>query len=99
MAEELRFKCTCCGEWHEGLPDLAFAAPYYYEQLSEEQKTTIAKKSEDLCTVADEDFSFAAFFFFQFSTRRSTSRWVRRCHSVEQTSSGTSSSLLILIQL
>jgi hypothetical protein len=56
MAEEYRFKCTCCGEWHEGVPDLAFAAPYYYEVLSEEQKTTIAEKSEDLCSISDEDF-------------------------------------------
>jgi len=38
------------------VPDLAFAAPFYYEVLSEEQKSTIAKKSEDLCSISDEEF-------------------------------------------
>lgn len=56
MPNDLRFKCTCCGEWHEGLPDLAFAAPYYYDQLSAEQKAAIAKKSDDLCSIANKDF-------------------------------------------
>jgi hypothetical protein len=56
MPGTLQFKCTCCGEWHEGLPDLAFAAPYYYDQLSEEQKKIIAKKSDDLCSIDDDFF-------------------------------------------
>lgn len=51
-----KFKCSCCSEWHDGVPDLAFAAPYYFDQLSEEQKRTIAKKSDDVCSIDDEDF-------------------------------------------
>jgi len=38
-------------EWHEGLPDFAFSAPYYYEHLSAEQKRTIATKSDDFCSM------------------------------------------------
>src|SRR5262245_4213740 len=51
-----RFKCTTCSEWHEGLPDLVFAAPHYYDVLSDEQKLTIAMKSDDFCSIDDEDF-------------------------------------------
>lgn len=53
---DFKFSCKCCGDEHEGIPDLAFDAPSYYEQLSEEQKRTIATKSEDFCIIADEDF-------------------------------------------
>lgn len=55
-ASAFRFKCSCCGGWHEGLPDLAFAAPAYYEQLSDEHKRTHARKSDDFCSIDDEDF-------------------------------------------
>jgi len=55
-APEFSFSCKCCGEQHSGIPDLAFTAPFYYEQLSPEERQTIAKKSDDLCTIADEDF-------------------------------------------
>ena len=53
---EFSFLCKCCGERHEGLPDLAFDAPYYYDDLSKDQKRTIATKDADLCTIANEDF-------------------------------------------
>jgi hypothetical protein len=55
-APEFTFLCRCCGEEHAGIPDLAFDAPFYYEQLSSDQRQAIAKKSDDLCTIADEDF-------------------------------------------
>ena len=56
MTIEFQFKCTKCAEWHTGLPDLAFDAPYYYEQLSEEQKLSIAIKTDDTCSIDNEDF-------------------------------------------
>ncbi len=60
---EFSFVCHCCGQRHEGLPDLAFDAPYYYEQLSDEQKRTIAKKSDDFCSINDEDFFIRGILF------------------------------------
>lgn len=59
-ADDLRFECSCCGDWHDGLPDLAFAAPAYYDMLSEEEKVTRAKKADDLCSIDDEDFFIRA---------------------------------------
>lgn len=56
MTDPLRFKCSCCDDWHDGIPDLAFTAPYYYDDLTEEQKQTIAKKSDDVCVINGEDF-------------------------------------------
>jgi hypothetical protein len=44
------------GDWHDGRPDLAFSAPYYYDNLTNEQKQTIAKLSDDVCVINGEDF-------------------------------------------
>lgn len=58
--DDLRFRCSCCGDWHDGLPDLAFGAPYYYDQLSAEDKASRASKSDDLCSIDDSDFFIRA---------------------------------------
>jgi hypothetical protein len=50
------FTCSCCGKEHEGLPDLAFGAPEDYVRISAEEKETIAKKADDLCSINDEQF-------------------------------------------
>jgi hypothetical protein len=49
-----RFLCRTCGEWHEGTPDLAFAAPDYYAGLDEAGKKK-AKLSSDVCII-DKDY-------------------------------------------
>jgi hypothetical protein len=51
-----RFQCGTCSDWHEGLPDLGFDAPFQYSALSDEERRTIATKSDDLCSIAGEDF-------------------------------------------
>lgn len=56
MNEVFRFRCQVCGEWHEGLPDIGFDAPLHYHQLSEDERSTIATKSSDLCSINNEDF-------------------------------------------
>lgn len=48
FTSKLNFRCTRCGEQHEGVPDLGLAAPYYYEQLSDEQKAGNATKFDDM---------------------------------------------------
>jgi hypothetical protein len=52
----LTFQCRTCGEWHTGLPDLGFDAPYQYGCLNDEQRRTIARKSSDLCSIDNDDF-------------------------------------------
>jgi hypothetical protein len=52
----LCFRCSCCGEEHEGLPDLAFAAPYYYYTVPEPERGARCTLDSDRCTIDDEDF-------------------------------------------
>lgn len=52
----IRYKCATCGEIHEGLPDVGFDAPLYYQQLSEAERRRTALLTEDLCAIADRDF-------------------------------------------
>lgn len=49
------FKCSCCGEIHEGSPSVAFKAPDQYACLSDEQKATMGRLNSDFCTVTHED--------------------------------------------
>lgn len=52
----LRYQCASCGEIHEGLPDVAFDAPIYYQQLGEEGRRRFALLTPDWCSIRDEDF-------------------------------------------
>lgn len=52
----IRFECSCCGEQHEGLADLAFDAPYYYHTVPEAERAQRCTLSSDLCTIDGEDF-------------------------------------------
>ena len=48
------FKCSQCGQIHEGWPALAFDCPDRYHSLSEEEKTNNAELTEDFCTIRYE---------------------------------------------
>ena len=52
----MRFTCTSCGEVHDGLADLSFAAPYYYYTVPEAERQRRCALSSDLCSIDDEDF-------------------------------------------
>jgi hypothetical protein len=51
----LRFRCSCCGELHEGLADLAFEAPYYYYTVPETERERRCTLGPDLCSIDGED--------------------------------------------
>jgi hypothetical protein len=51
MAAIFAFKCTCCGEVHEGSPSIAFRAPDHYAGLTEEHKASMGKLSNDFCSI------------------------------------------------
>ena len=55
MPESIRFQCKTCDEWHEGLPDLAFDAPYQYEQLPPAERE-LARKTDDVCAIGEDFF-------------------------------------------
>jgi hypothetical protein len=50
------FTCSCCGQVHEGLADLVFAAPYYYYTVPTDQRERRCLLTSDLCSIDDEDF-------------------------------------------
>ena len=43
--------CPCCGEEVQGLPDIAYDAPYYYHAIPEEERAERARLSADFCSV------------------------------------------------
>lgn len=49
------FKCANCGLVHDELPALGFAAPYYYDVLSEDDKASIAELTTDFCVIRHEE--------------------------------------------
>jgi hypothetical protein len=51
MTAIFSFICSCCGQWHEGSPSFGYKAPMHYDQLSDEDKQSIAKLNDDLCKI------------------------------------------------
>jgi hypothetical protein len=52
----IRFKCTSCGEWHEGLPGYAAEAPLYYYSIPLEERAQRCNLGSDTCIVDHESF-------------------------------------------
>ena len=55
MAAIFAFNCACCGRLHEGSPNIAYSSPWHYSQLTEEERTSIAKIGTDLCKITHAD--------------------------------------------
>lgn len=55
MAAIFAFKCNSCEEIHEGSPSFGFRAPDHYVSLSEEQKKSMGKISDDFCTITHDE--------------------------------------------
>jgi hypothetical protein len=54
-ATGVRYRCTCCGELHEGFGDLAFAEPLYYHELTPAERQA-ARLTSDTCEVGEHRF-------------------------------------------
>lgn len=52
----ITFRCSGCGEMHEGLPEQAFLEPDYIYALEKTEKEVRAKTSDDLCMLDENDF-------------------------------------------
>lgn len=49
--------CSCCGRQSDELPvHWSVEAPYHYEILPEDQRRTLAKLSDDFCTIGADFF-------------------------------------------
>jgi hypothetical protein len=55
-AAPLRFRCPCCGQWHEGLPDVTFRAPYHWRNALAEDDPERNNLDTDLCVIDLRDF-------------------------------------------
>jgi hypothetical protein len=51
MAAIYAFTCSHCGKRYKGSPSFAFQAPSYYNELTEAEKQSIARLSDDLCEI------------------------------------------------
>jgi hypothetical protein len=51
-----RFKCTGCGEWHEGMPTFAAHAPLYYYGIPADERDARCNLTSDTCVVDRQDF-------------------------------------------
>lgn len=50
----MSYVCSCCGQTHEGLPDLAFDRPVYASDVPESEREQRVQLDSDLCIVDDE---------------------------------------------
>ncbi len=55
MGTTFAFRCSCCGELHEGLPDIGFDAPLHYAELDDDERAARAELGGDLCTIDHDD--------------------------------------------
>lgn len=53
---EFEFKCTSCGEIHQGLPIFGAELPAYYFEIPEDERTARCVVGADDCVVDDEFF-------------------------------------------
>ena len=51
----MKYKCTVCGQEHEGWPVLAYNSPLNYHLLSNEEKDSIAELTNDACEIRYPD--------------------------------------------
>ena len=54
--EVLRYTCLKCGDEHEGLPDMAFAGPIYFDHMPAAERERRTVLTSDTCVIDGEDF-------------------------------------------
>jgi hypothetical protein len=52
-----RFKCSSCGEWHEGMPTFGADAPLYFYAIPEQEREARCVLTSDTCSI-DQEFFF-----------------------------------------
>ena len=49
-----RFKCTCCGQWQNRVPDLGFHKPFYVATMSDQERTARVRMDSDTCAIDEQ---------------------------------------------
>ena len=57
MADTLRYRCTCCGEVHEGLPAWHFDAPVQVHGVPASERDGRVERTSDGCVITRKDGS------------------------------------------
>lgn len=52
----MNYVCSCCGQTHTSLPDIAFNMPLYAQNVPSKERKIRVKLNEDLCAVDEEHF-------------------------------------------
>ncbi|MBC6992303.1 DUF2199 domain-containing protein [Hymenobacter sp. BT491] len=52
----MSFHCACCGQIHEGLPDIGSSAPWAMYTIPEEERATRVWLKQDTCVIDDQEF-------------------------------------------
>ena len=52
----MSYRCSTCGELHDGLPDIGMDYPDYYWDVPEEERPQRIGFTSDTCVIDDEDF-------------------------------------------
>jgi hypothetical protein len=55
MSDPFEYICSCCGERHTGLPDVAFDSPLHYHALTADERAA-AFLDSDTCSIGDNRF-------------------------------------------
>ena len=52
----MSYVCSCCGQTHEDLPDLAFDKPAYAHDVPEKQRAERVRIDDDFCVVDEQHY-------------------------------------------
>jgi hypothetical protein len=52
----MNYYCSCCGQAHEGLPDIGSAKPWSMYTIPEPEWSTRVFLTEDTCVIDDQEF-------------------------------------------
>lgn len=55
MLETTKYTCSSCGQEHEEWPALVYSSPTHYNDLTDEEKKTIAELKNDFCVIRYPD--------------------------------------------
>ncbi|WP_045689673.1 DUF2199 domain-containing protein [Hymenobacter sp. AT01-02] len=52
----MSYKCACCGQIHEGLPDIGYSAPWPMYTIPEDKRESLVSLKNDTCVINKEEF-------------------------------------------
>jgi hypothetical protein len=52
----LRYQCSCCGQWREGIPDITFDRPLQADEIPIFDHASRLKLSSDFCSIDTKSF-------------------------------------------